>query len=212
MTTDSSGTAGVSALAGLTVVASLLLIACSPTSTADSASKTSNLAAETAAKQQASAPTTLPAQVSELGSARPPVASVSSENDRANEAEKAVSASIDALLGDHTAYQAMIADLRKAVVADDADAVAKLVDYPIEVTIKGKKTRIADQDSFVSKFDDFMTPEISDAIVSTKYSDLFVNAKGVMFGDGQAWITGICKDPSCASVNVRLVSLQSVKP
>ncbi len=123
-------------------------------------------------------------------------------------ADKAVNDAIDSNLGDHEKYQAVIIALRKTVAAGDASGVAELVQYPISVEIDGKDTILKDKAEFVSRYGDFMTPEITKAIVDTRYSDLFVNYKGVMFGNGQAWINGICKDESCDTFDVKLVTLQ----
>lgn len=121
---------------------------------------------------------------------------------------KAVNDAIDAALGDHTRYQAVIGQLQQAVAAGDAATVAGLVEYPISVDIDGRDTMIEDKDAFVARYDQFMTPEISKAIVDTRYGDLFVNYKGVMFGNGQAWINGICKDDQCSAFDVKVVALQ----
>lgn len=123
--------------------------------------------------------------------------------------DQAVNDAIDEALGDHTKYQAVIRQFQQAVAAKDAATVAGLVDYPIGVDINGKNTVIRDEKTFIAKYDQFMTPEISKAIVETKYSDLFVNYKGVMFGNGQAWINGICKDSKCDAFDVKVVTLQS---
>jgi hypothetical protein len=53
-----------------------------------------------------------------------------------------------------------------------------------------------------------MTPPIAEAIKRQKYSQLMVNYKGVMFGNGEAWVNGICKDDACKDVDVRVVALQ----
>lgn len=185
----------------------LLLCACSPTTSTDE--KPTAPVAATAPADTAAAPVT--AQTPE------PTQSAAAEADSApaqsidgNEANKAVNDAIDSNLGDHSQYESAIATLQKAVAAGDASTVAGLVDYPISVEIKGNDTIIKSADMFVARYSDFMTPEISKAIIDTEYKDLFVNYKGVMFGSGQAWVNGICKDNDCKSFDVRLVTLQSV--
>lgn len=124
------------------------------------------------------------------------------------EGEQAVDASIDSALGDHTRYRPVIQDFQAAVAAGDASRVAALVHYPIGVDIGGKNTVLKNENEFAARYREFMTPDISKAIVETKYSDLFVNYKGVMFGQGQAWINGICKDDQCKAFEVKVVTLQ----
>jgi len=54
-----------------------------------------------------------------------------------------------------------------------------------------------------------MTPEIAKAITDTRYADVLVNYKGVMLGNGEAWINGICEHTACKNVEVKVVALQS---
>ena len=121
---------------------------------------------------------------------------------------RAVNQAIDEVLGDHARYEAVIRQLQKAVVANDAAAVAALVDYPFATVRDGQPMKIADADAFVREYDRIMTPAIAEAIKRQKYSQLMVNYKGVMFGNGEAWVNGICKDDACKDVNVRVVALQ----
>ena len=47
------------------------------------------------------------------------------------------------------------------------------------------------------------------AITAQKWQDLFVNYQGIMIGNGQVWINGICKDDKCAAFDVKVVTIQS---
>lgn len=120
----------------------------------------------------------------------------------------AVNQSIDDLLGNHERYQAVIQQFQKAVADNDAASVASLVNYPFTATIDGKRIKIADRQAFVQQYDKIVTPAIAAAITQQKYSQLMVNYKGVMFGSGEAWINGICKDKACKQVDVRVVAIQ----
>ena len=115
---------------------------------------------------------------------------------------------IQRLLGDPAPYRAMITRFQEAVRAHDAKAVAALVSYPITVTIAGKKTEISSADAFVGNYDAIVTPMIAASIADQSYDDLFVNWRGIMFGSGEAWINGICKDNSCDKVDVRITAIQ----
>ena len=125
---------------------------------------------------------------------------------------KTVNQAIDEVLGDHVAYERLILAARKAVAAHDAAGVAALVRYPIGVTISGKKRVIRTPDSFISHYDAIVTPSIARAVSGENYQDLFVNAQGVMFGDGEMWISGVCRDVACTGgAQVKIVAIQSVK-
>lgn len=125
----------------------------------------------------------------------------------ADEAE--VNQSIDDLLGDHTVYQEAIAALQESVEAHDADAVAELVSYPIDVAVDGKKMVIKSPKAFVTNYDAIMTPEIAEAVTDQDYGDLMVNSQGIMFGDGQVWINGICKDDACETFDAKVITIQA---
>ena len=120
----------------------------------------------------------------------------------------AVNQAIDEALGDHVRYEAVIRQLQQAVAANDAAAVAALVDYPFATVRDGQPLKIADAEAFVREYDRIMTPPIAEAIKRQKYSQLMVNYKGVMFGNGEAWISGVCRDNACKAMDVKVVALQ----
>lgn len=124
---------------------------------------------------------------------------------------KAVNDAIDSNLGDHTKYEPVIHAFQTAVANHDAQAIAAMVHYPFGVDIAGKNHVLKSPAEFVAAYDKFMTPEIRQVIVAQKYPDLFVNYKGVMFGQGQAWINGICTKDSknCEKFDVQVVTIQS---
>lgn len=122
--------------------------------------------------------------------------------------ESSVNQTIDQQLGDHTKYQTVIVALQKAVAAKDAKGVAALVSYPIGVKVNGKETNIKSAAAFEKHYSAIMTPEITKAVNDQKYEDLFVNYQGIMFGDGQVWINGICKDDACKNFDVKVQTIQ----
>lgn len=120
----------------------------------------------------------------------------------------AVNQAIDEVLGNHARYETVIRQLQQAVTANDTAAVAALVNYPFVTVRDGESLKVADADAFVREYDRIMTPPIAEAIKRQNYSQLMVNYKGVMFGNGEAWVNGICKDDACKDVDVRVVALQ----
>ena len=126
------------------------------------------------------------------------------------QSEEAVNTSIDTVLGDHAPYQKTIEALQQGVKNHDAKAVAALVSYPIEIRVKGAEKTIKSADQFVADYDAIMIPQIVDAVTGQSYADLFVNYQGVMFGNGQVWVNGICKDKACKAVDVKVVAIQQV--
>jgi hypothetical protein len=113
------------------------------------------------------------------------------------------------MLGDHTKYQAMIAALQAGVKNKDAAGVAALVSYPIVVKIHGKKTAIKTAADFTKNYDAIVTPAVAAVIEGQKYETLFVNAQGIMFGNGEVWINGICKDTACSKSDAKVITIQN---
>lgn len=178
----------------IAVTALLLLVACKPT-----------------ASVPPEAPAVAPAQAKATTPPAPPVAEASAvpaDAAATPDDSTAVNQAIDDALGDHARYEPVIRQLQQAVAARDAAAVAALVDYPFDTVRDGKPLKIADAAEFAREYDRIVTPDIARAITTQKYSQLMVNYKGVMFGNGEAWVNGICVDDACKDFNVRVVALQ----
>jgi hypothetical protein len=122
--------------------------------------------------------------------------------------DAAVNQAIDQLLGDHTKYEPVIRAFQKAMIAHDAAAVAALVAYPLRVRVAGHAVTIGTPRDFIAQYDSIVTPAMAAAIGRQRYDALFVNYQGVMFGSGEAWINGICKDKACKDFDVKVVTLQ----
>lgn len=123
---------------------------------------------------------------------------------------KTTSESIQFLLGDSTQYRDAITAFQRAVKAHDAAAVAALVSYPITVRIGGSKRSIKTPQKFIAMYDSIMTPAIAAAVQDEPYGDMMVNAKGVMLGRGEVWISGVCRDKACKKADVRVITIQGV--
>ena len=122
--------------------------------------------------------------------------------------EADVNAAIDSSLGDHARYETTIKALQQAVIDGHKQDVAAFVRYPIVVTIGNRKRTITSAAAFVKAYDSIMTPDIVAAVKGQKYEDLFVNYQGVMFGNGEVWINGICLDRKCKSFVPKVVTIQ----
>lgn len=128
--------------------------------------------------------------------------------------DKRVDAAIDRVLGDHRKYRVVVDAYQKAVAAGDQLAVAKLVRYPLEVTIDGSKKSVRDAAGFVQHYEQIITPAIARVIEAQQYSELMVNQQGVMFGTGETWINGTCKPGSadCSEFEVKVITIQTTDP
>jgi len=186
----------------------LLLSACDkPAPVEPAAEETPAPVAQTAAPNPAPATATAPA-VTDAPAPNAAIAAPAQAPDVPAAGDRAVDDSIDGALGDHTRYRAFIGQFQKAVADKDAAAVAALVHYPFGATIDGKTVVIKDAKGFVAQYDKIVTPAIAQVIVRQKYSDLMVNYQGVMFGSGEAWINGVCKDNACKVYDVKVMTIQ----
>ena len=119
-----------------------------------------------------------------------------------------INAAIDALLGDHEKYRVAFDALQVAVANEDAEAVAALAAYPLIVKV-GERQEIADEEAFVAGYGDVMTDEIVDAVTSQTWEGVFANDQGLMFGNGQVWLAGVCTDDACTDFDVKIITIQS---
>jgi hypothetical protein len=122
--------------------------------------------------------------------------------------EAGVDQQIEALLGDTFDYKELFYAFQSAVAEGDAETVASLVSYPITVTQDSVASTYADASEFVEYYDDIITPEVRRAVAGQDYGDLFVSGGGIMIGNGEVWINGICDDDSCSQVLPRVVTIQ----
>ena len=119
-----------------------------------------------------------------------------------------VDKSISDLLGDPAAFHDAFVAIQQAVEDDDPDALAEWVQFPINVRIGDAVRTLKNADDFDAAYPDVFTPEIKSAITDQRYEDLHVTYQGAMFGDGQLWISGVCKSDACDDVDVRIITIQ----
>ena len=116
----------------------------------------------------------------------------------------------EANLGDPAKVQSVVTELKQAVAKHDAATVAALVSYPITVNPRTRKAmRIRTSDAFIASYDRIITSHIADVIEKQKYEDLFVNYQGAMFGSGEVWIAGICRDKECKQTDIKVKTIQN---
>lgn len=152
-----------------------------------------------------------PASTAQLASATPVQAPAADTADTADTADRAqapasanpaaareMDARVERVLGEATAYRAMVTSLKRAVAAEDAAAVAAMVHYPLQARIGGTRIEVKDAAQFQAQYAQLMVPEITRAIAGQDYDAALVNQQGIMLGDGQVWISGVCAREDCS--------------
>lgn len=124
------------------------------------------------------------------------------------EPDAGVDGMIDRLHGGHVPFREAFDRLQAAVAAHDRAAVAALVRYPIEVGRGRTRATVAAPAEFVARYDRIITPAIAAVIAQQQWDTLFVNAQGVMLGDGQVWLAATCADKACTAMQVRVATIQ----
>lgn len=124
--------------------------------------------------------------------------------------EASVDQQIETLLGDATDYKELFYAFKVALEEGKSDIVVSLVNYPLTVTIDGEEATYGSEQELLDAYDSVFTEAIIEAVSAQDYGTLFVNSEGVMIGNGEVWITGICEDSACTSALPRVSVIQTV--
>lgn len=124
--------------------------------------------------------------------------------------EASVDQQIETLLGDAPDYKELFYAFKVALEEGKSDIVVSLVNYPLTVTIDGEDATYGSEQELLDAYDSVFTEAIIEAVSAQDYGTLFVNSEGVMIGNGEVWITGICEDSACTSAPPRVSVIQTV--
>jgi hypothetical protein len=123
--------------------------------------------------------------------------------------EASVDRQIESLLGDAADYKELFYAFKVALEEGKSDIVVSLVNYPLTVSMDGEEATYASEQELLDDYDSVFTETIMEAVSNQEYGDLFVNSEGVMIGNGEVWITGICEDSACTTALPRIMTIQS---
>lgn len=142
-------------------------------------------------------PPTLPEDPAQPGAVPPPAAAAPTPT------AADVDRKLTELFGDFAPYKAALADLQKAVAAEDKKAVAAMIAYPITVKIDGAPKVFETEKAFIAAYDDIMDAAILLAIKNQTYETLFATDQGVMIGpSGQVWISDVTSDGKSQGIKI----------
>ncbi|MBZ8134192.1 hypothetical protein [Afifella sp. IM 167] len=86
--------------------------------------------------------------------------------------------------------RAFLARLKQAAAADDREALAGMVRYPLNVYGPGKPKTYGNAKALLADFDKVFTPGVKTAISEATYGSLFIRDQGAMIGNGEVWFDG----------------------
>jgi len=91
--------------------------------------------------------------------------------------------------GDDETVNLAAARFRKAVLANDRDAVARAVRFPIWATVKGKRARLRRPQDLLANYDAIFTPALRRKIENSVPRLMFARDLGVMLTEhGEIWL------------------------
>ena len=74
-----------------------------------------------------------------------------------------------------------------AIKNNDKPAVAAQINYPINVSVSGHLKKINGVNDLLSNYDAIFTARFREAILKAAPKNMFVNAQGIMLGNGEVW-------------------------
>jgi len=91
-----------------------------------------------------------------------------------------------------------VSKIQKLVVNGDKEGLSQHINYPINVKINGKSTKIQNKDEFITNYAQIFNPNYKRAIGNAYTKYMFVNWKGIMFGEGlyNMWINEVTPNGS----------------
>jgi hypothetical protein len=81
--------------------------------------------------------------------------------------------------------------VKTAVTEGDAKHVAELIEYPIFAKVGGHRILIPNKAVFEKNGDEILSEKVKKAARAQSFSGVVCNYQGVMFGEGEIWISKI---------------------
>ncbi|MDQ0320794.1 hypothetical protein QO002_002932 [Pararhizobium capsulatum DSM 1112] len=125
------------------------------------------------------------------------------------QSEGEVYSRIEQLHGNAEAFSGPFQNLTDAMRDGDAETVADLAEYPLEIHANGETYDILSAQDFIDNFDTLITEETRNAVADQSYDALFVNSDGVMFANGEVWMGAICDDDDCAITHWAITAINN---
>lgn len=120
-----------------------------------------------------------------------------------------VNTQIDTVLGPHDIYETAIATIQKALADRDIAVIGGYIAFGEPIMVNGAEVNIADETELEASFDELFNETVITAVTGQDYAKLFVSSDGIMFGNGELWITGVCDDDACEFPFVNIISINN---
>ncbi|RYE07835.1 MAG: hypothetical protein EOP22_15970 [Hyphomicrobiales bacterium] len=116
---------------------------------------------------------------------------------------------LDSVLGQHDIYATAFKTIQEGLAARDIAAVSGYIGYGEAFKLNGEDVVIADEADLLARFDEIFNAKVVAAVTAQTYETVFVSQDGIMFGNGELWINGICDDAACAFPFVTITAVNN---
>lgn len=121
-------------------------------------------------------------------------------------ADSEIDARLDLLFGQHVLYRKFFEEFQRAVAWGDVAKVAGMINYPMSLTIKGRKIILRSERDFVANYARIFSSELIATVRNQRYALLFTRDEGVMIGNGEIWFSGLCDDAACKYQKIKVTA------
>lgn len=90
-------------------------------------------------------------------------------------------------IDDPAGFEKYFYEVQELIARDDREAVARNLNYPVDLNINNKTVTIKNVEEMLQQYDTVFTQDVKKAVAEQKVENLFVNANGIMVGNGQIW-------------------------
>lgn len=108
--------------------------------------------------------------------------------------------------------EAFVTSLKAAVKANDPTRLRDLIAFPLRVNSKSGRHLAVSQKDFAVQYPRVFTPDVRAVVLQQEASTLFRNSNGAMFGNGQVWVSGVCRTKDCKESDVKVISVSTRPP
>ncbi|MEO9789280.1 MAG: hypothetical protein ABJF67_16950 [Aurantimonas coralicida] len=120
-----------------------------------------------------------------------------------------VSARIEVLQGDAAGFAEAFDLLTEAMRYGDPVTVAQLGEYPLTVRANGEEYELIEAQDLIDNYDRLVMADTQAIVADQRFADLFVNAEGVMFGNGEIWMASVCDDNACSRTHWAIIAINN---
>lgn len=96
---------------------------------------------------------------------------------------------------------------RAAVASNKPAAIVPLISFPLRINGKRRAIFVQNASAFSRQYHAIFTKKVRDTVLNQAASALFCNSQGVMYGDGEVWVTlnsaSNAERYSVAAINVK---------